>query len=218
LGGSFEPLCFPPDNRRSLSGTVMRRWNETGESGTMGPRARLLLLMLGCACLPALPGKSMAASSRPQSSSTPVPLSVPWSPLAPTTLTSPTTGPAGGRILGIAVDPADSTGNTVYLATTGGVWKSTNAAALSGSVSFAPVTDAVPPVETLDFATVNAGAITVQPGGTGVVLAGTGDPTGVSDAMYGIGLLRSADHGATWSVIREARNPTTGLSQGSFFG
>ncbi|MCU1313733.1 MAG: BNR/Asp-box repeat protein, partial [Acidobacteriaceae bacterium] len=178
--------------------------------------------MLGCACLPALQAKSVAASSRPQSSSNPVPLSVPWLPLAPTTLTTP--GPAGGliltggRILGIAVDPADSTGNTVYLATAGGVWKSTNAAALSGSVLFAPVTDGVPAVGTLDFATVNTGAITVQPGGTGVVLAGTGDPTGMSDSIYGIGLLRSADHGATWSVIREARNPTTGLNQGNFFG
>lgn len=160
----------------------------------------------------------MAASAPPRPSSIPVPLSVPWSPFAPTTFITPKTGPSGGRILGIAVDPADAAGNTVYLATTGGVWKSTNAAALSGSVSFAPVTDSIPAVETLDFATVNTGAITVQPGGTGVVLAGTGDPTGVGDAMYGIGLLRSADHGATWSVIREARNPTTGLNQGSFFG
>jgi Abnormal spindle-like microcephaly-assoc'd, ASPM-SPD-2-Hydin len=185
----------------------------------MRPSARLgLLLILSCACLPAFQGKCAAASSRPQANSTPVLLSVPWSPLAPTTLVTPTTGPSGGRILGIAVDPADATGNTVYLATTGGVWKSTDAAALSGNVSFAPVTDAVPAVGTLDFTTVNAGAITVQPGGTGVVLAGTGDPTGVSDAMYGIGLLRSADNGATWSVIREPRDPTTGLNQGSFFG
>ena len=38
-------------------------------------------------------------------------------------------------------------------------------------------------------------AFTVQPGETGVILAGTGDPNDVLDSYYGAGILRSIDSG-----------------------
>ncbi len=41
----------------------------------------------------------------------------------------------------------------------------------------------------------------MQPGGTGVILAGTGDPNDALDSYYGAGILRSADGGNTWSLI-----------------
>src|ERR1700761_2255680 len=77
-------------------------------------------------------------------------LNVPWAPLAPQSLTTATTGPAGGRVLSVGVDPSDSTGKTVYIGTTGGVFKSTNAAASSG-VAFVPVSDLVPALDVAHF-------------------------------------------------------------------
>jgi hypothetical protein len=65
---------------------------------------------------------------------------------------------------------------------------------------------------------VDVGAVSVQPGHTGVVLAGTGDPTGEPDSLYGTGLLRSADGGNSWTSITGSRDPGTGLEQNSFFG
>src|SRR5207248_831385 len=62
------------------------------------------------------------------------------------------------------------------------------------------------------------GAVSVQPGHTGVVLAGTGDPTGEPDSLYGTGILRSADGGNSWTTITGSRDLGTGLEQSSFFG
>jgi large repetitive protein len=145
-------------------------------------------------------------------------LNVPWAPLAPQSLTTAATGAAGGRVLSVAVDPADASGNTVYIGTTGGVFKATNAAA-SGA-AFVPLTDRVPAVDVAHehINLVNVGAVSVQPGGTHVVLAGTGDPTNEPDSLYGTGILRSADGGNSWTTIMGSRDLTTGLEQNSFFG
>src|SRR5882757_9714856 len=146
-------------------------------------------------------------------------LNVPWAPLAPLSLTTTATGAAGGRVLSVAVDPADSSGNTVYIGTTGGVFKSTNAAASSGA-AFVPVTELVPAVDVAHshINLVAVGAVSVQPGGTNVVLAGTGDPTNQPDSLYGTGILRSVDGGNSWTTIVGSRDLTTGLEQTSFFG
>ena len=58
-----------------------------------------------------------------------------WTPLGPAPLASDATGlgvqdygPVSGRATAVAVDPADGSGNTVYIgAAYGGVWKSSNA-------------------------------------------------------------------------------------------
>ena len=146
-------------------------------------------------------------------------LNVPWTQLAPQSLTTQDTGLASGRVLSVAVDPGDATHNTVYIGTAGGLFKSTNAAALSG-VAFVPVTDLVPALDPADrhVNLVNIGAVTVQPGHTGVVLAGTGDPTNQPDSLYGTGILRSADGGNSWTTITGSRDPVTGMGQNSFFG
>lgn len=160
-----------------------------------------------------------AATPAPAQSSSTAALNVPWTQLAPQSLTTQTTGSAGGRVLSIAVDPADTTHNTLYIGTTGGLFKSTNAAALNG-VSFVPVTDLTPPpiLATAHINLVDVGAVTVQPGNTGVVLAGTGDPTNEPDSLYGTGILRSADGGNTWTTITGTLDPVTRLQQNSFFG
>jgi hypothetical protein len=141
------------------------------------------------------------------SSSFPVPFGPPtpppaWSNPGPTNLASDTTGQQSygavtGRATSVAIDQGDTTGNTVYIGGAfGGVWKSTNATAAPGSVTWTSlidgqVTDAV-------------GAIAVQPGTTGstaVVMVGLGEPNSSADSYYGQGLLRSTNGGGSWTLI-----------------
>jgi hypothetical protein len=103
-----------------------------------------------------------------------------WTALGPVPLASDATGDGfqdyhqvSGRAIAVAIDPADSTGNTIYIGgAQGGVWKSTNAAATTANnVTWTPLTDYQ--------ATLSIGAIVVQPGNSNpsesVVLAGTGE-------------------------------------------
>src|SRR5215475_11088927 len=136
------------------------------------------------------------------------PLSAPWTSIGPSAVQTNSFGLISGRITSIAVDPSDSTGNTVYIGSTGGgVWKSTNAAGQVSSVNFVPLTDTLPVssgCNTPPLASLSIGALTVQPGGTGVILAGTGDPNDSLDSYYGSGILRSSDGGRTWTLIQYA--------------
>jgi large repetitive protein len=130
-----------------------------------------------------------------------------WSPLGPAPLASDAGtgqdyGWVSGRATAVAIDPADATGNTVYVGGAhGGVWRSNNAGPLSvnpASVVWTPV---------LDYeSTLAVGAIAIQPSGNtdttrSVVLVGTGEPNSSADSYYGLGILRSADGGATWTQI-----------------
>ena len=126
-----------------------------------------------------------------------------WQPLGPSAIQTPNFGLVTGRVSSIAIDPADVTGNHVYVGTTGGgVWASQNAAS-SSSIVFTPLTDSTSAFNNLRMASISIGAITVQPGGTGVILAGTGDPNDALDSYYGAGILRSTDGGNTWSAVTE---------------
>jgi hypothetical protein len=107
-----------------------------------------------------------------------------------------------GRVSSLAFDPSDTTGNHLYLGTTGGgVWEAQNAAVSNGAQAvFRPLTDAVGALNGVQDPSISIGALTVQPGGTGVMLAGTGDPNDALDSYYGAGVLRSADGGNSWSL------------------
>src|SRR5579864_2774480 len=102
-----------------------------------------------------------------------------WTPLGPAPLASDATGngtqdyhQVAGRATAIAIDPADPTGNTVYIGgAQSGIWKSTNAAnATAANVVWTATTD--------DAATLSIGAIAMQPGNSNpaksVILAATG--------------------------------------------
>jgi Transmembrane protein 131-like N-terminal len=139
-------------------------------------------------------------------------LNAAWQPMGPSQVGSIAYGSVTGRITSIAIDPGDTTGNTVYLGTTGGgVWKSTNAAGPSASVVFTALTDTLPVFSanagTATMPSLSIGAISVQ---SGVVLAGTGDPNDASDSFYGGGILRSADGGLTWTLIQESQDGVAG--------
>lgn len=133
-------------------------------------------------------GPSLAAGSSTSTGAT-------WQSLGPTAVLTANFGLVTGRVSSIALDPSDSTGNHAYIGTTGGgVWVTSNAAASNPSpISFTPLTDFVSALESADDASISIGAVAVQPGGTGVILAGTGDPNDVLDSYYGMGILRSTD-------------------------
>jgi hypothetical protein len=140
-----------------------------------------------------------------------------WTPLGPAPLASDATGFGSqdyhwvsGRATAVAVDHADLTGNTVYVGGAyGGVWKSTNAGPLSldpANVTWTPVID--------NQATLAVGAIAVQPQLSNpdptqsVILVGTGETNSSGDSYYGLGILRSADAGATWNLITQDSTQT----------
>ncbi len=138
-----------------------------------------------------------------------------WQPLGPTAVATPNFGLVTGRVAALAIDPADTTGNHVYLGTTGGgVWVAQNAGAASpSSIVFTPLTDTLAALSGVSDASISIGALTVQPGGTGVVLAGTGDPNDLLDSYYGGGILRSTDSGTTWTLISKTDDLETGLGR-----
>lgn len=138
-----------------------------------------------------------------QTTSTPA-----WQPLGPAQVMTASYGKVTGRVTAIAIDPADATGNTVYVGTTGGgVWKSTNAAGPASAISFIPLTDTLPVFSSNAgspaIPSLSIGALSVQ---GPLVLAGTGDPNDATDSFYGGGLLRSADGGLTWSLINSSQD------------
>ncbi len=139
-------------------------------------------------------------------------LSAAWQPLGPTRIASLAYGNVTGRVTSIAIDPADTTGNTVYLGTTGGgVWKSTNAAGPASGVTFTALTDTLPVFSANASSSVipslSIGAVSAN---AGVILAGTGDPNDASDSFYGDGILRSANGGLTWTLIQQSFDGAAG--------
>lgn len=150
--------------------------------------------------------KQMNASPVVHAAQTPPSANPQWTSLGPSPMDLNPGGNFGdygfvvGRVTSVAVDQNDSTGNTVYVGGAyGGLWKSTNAAAADPStVSWTPLTDNQP--------TLAIGAIALKPDNSQIVLVGTGEINESLDSYYGLGILRSSDGGATWSLISAADN------------
>ncbi len=126
-----------------------------------------------------------------------------WTALGPAPITNGQTlgnQPVSGRITGIATSPTDA--STYYISSAGGgVWKTTNAGA-----SWIPMTDGQ--------VTLSMGAIAVAPSNANILYAGTGEANNSADSNYGVGILRSTDAGATWSLSQGPSNifATAGLT------
>ncbi|MGA8154503.1 MAG: hypothetical protein WB952_26395 [Terriglobales bacterium] len=131
-----------------------------------------------------------------------------WTSLGPAPLASDASGTGqqdfnwvSGRATAVVVDPADASANTVYVGGAyGGVWKSSNAHTQDpANVTWTPLID--------DQATLAVGAIAVQPQPTNpdatksVILVGTGEANSSADSYYGLGILRSANAGGSWTLI-----------------
>lgn len=132
-----------------------------------------------------------------------------WTALGPVPLASDASGKGtqdygyvAGRATAIAIDPADVSGNTVYIGgAQSGIWKSINAANGDvGGVQWSALTD--------DQATLSIGSIAIQPGNIdpkkSVILAATGEANNLADSYFGLGILRSVDGGSTWTLIGSA--------------
>lgn len=107
-----------------------------------------------------------------------------WAPIGPFSWTNGDTGynPGNGRINAITVDPTNS--NIIYAcAASGGVWKSNDA-----GQTWNTTTDNLIVLGTSDIA--------INPLNTNILYLATGDRDGLD--TYGVGVLKSADAGATW--------------------
>src|SRR5215467_11057474 len=110
-----------------------------------------------------------------------------WTSLGPAPATGGEFSPVSGRVMTIAVDPSDTTGNTVLLGgAMGGIWRSTDAGA-----TWTAVGD--------QNASLAMGSIAFAPSSAATVYAGTGEQSLGFDTYYGAGVLRSTDHGKTWT-------------------
>lgn len=147
---------------------------------------------------------------RPARSMSSIGVGTGWTSLGPSPLPSDASGIGlqdyswiAGRATAVAIDPNDAGGNTVFIGgANGGVWKSVNAGALSpnaSAVTWTSLTDDEPTLA------IGALAVQSQPANPdpskSVVLAGTGETNSSADSYYGLGILRSADGGQTWTLI-----------------
>jgi subtilisin-like proprotein convertase family protein len=131
----------------------------------------------------------------------------PANPLSSNTWTS--VGPASiggtrsGRIGGIAVDPSDPSGNTVYVAgASGGIWKTNNFLTTSAiGPTYIPLTDFGPTFG------INIGGIAVfgrnSDPNQSIIFVATGEG---DTGSKGVGFLRSMDGGATWTLLDSTDN------------
>jgi photosystem II stability/assembly factor-like uncharacterized protein len=137
-------------------------------------------------------GSYAAATPQAGLASTPV-----WNSIGPTPTTGGTFSPVTGRITAIAVDPSDATGNTVLIGgAQGGIWRSTD-----GGSTWTAVGD--------ENASLAMGSIAFAPSSPETVYAGTGEQASIGfDIYYGAGVLKSTDHGQTWTQTCTVRGPS----------
>ena len=130
-----------------------------------------------------------------------------WTAVGPAPISGSGNGPeasAGansGRVGGLALDPSDPSGNTVYVAgASGGVWRSNNFLN-PGGPTYVPLTDFGPTTA------INIGGVAVfgrnNDPNQSIVVAGTGE---ADTGTPGVGFLLSQDGGASWSLLDSTDN------------
>ncbi|MGB7267745.1 MAG: hypothetical protein WBC92_19665, partial [Terracidiphilus sp.] len=218
-----ESQRLPPQVRVPPRVNEARRFLlERGFAPGYGVLPRATALRLGIA-LPGISANSAAAQSQgANNAASSSSASAAWQAVGPVAVQTANFGLVSGRVAALALDPSDATGNRLYVGTTGGgVWMANNAGVQTPStIVFTPLTDDVAALGGAADASISIGALTVQPGGTGVILAGTGDPNDVLDSYYGAGILRSTDGGNTWALTTRTTDEEDGLSavDSSFVG
>jgi hypothetical protein len=148
----------------------------------------------------------VGASRVPRSSIAAAPVSGGWSELGPSTpnvppassqfwdprtLTGPTTLESG-RVTALAVDPACAPGNCrMWVAAAGGgIWRTNDA--LASHVQWVAPSASLP---------TNAFGSLYFDAAHNTLYAGSGEPNGSSDSEAGLGLFKSTDSGASWTLV-----------------
>jgi autotransporter-associated beta strand protein len=110
--------------------------------------------------------------------------------------------PAAGRITSIAVDPTDASGDTIFVATSGGGAFKT----LNGGQTWVPIFD--------NATALDLGFIAIAPSNPHILYIGTGEANNSPDSYAGIGVFKSVDDGHTWTLLSggSGGNPLSGLS------
>src|SRR2546430_10623426 len=127
----------------------------------------------------------------------------PRSTLFPYTTLFRSTNGRSGVVTAIAVDPSDPSGNTVYVGgASGGVWKTTDFLTTSPQgPTYVPLTDFGPTFS------LNIGSLAVfgrnNDPNQSIVFAATGEG---DTGSKGVGVLRSLDGGATWTILDSLTN------------
>jgi photosystem II stability/assembly factor-like uncharacterized protein len=123
--------------------------------------------------------------------------SVLWVPIGPAPLNIDSAaqefqgiGPDSGEVTDIAIDPGGDADRNIYIATNdGGIWSTSD-----GGETWRPTMDQLP--------SLSMGAVAVNPFNPQVVYAGTGNLYDGGEAFTkGVGVYRSPDRGATWSIV-----------------
>jgi trimeric autotransporter adhesin len=107
-------------------------------------------------------------------------------------------GYTAGRIRAVLVDTLnDPTGNTVFTGgVSGGLWKCTNF--LSGTPNWVAVNDF--------FDNLAVSSIAQDPTNPSIMYFATGEATSNADAVFGKGVWKSVDKGATWTLLPATAN------------
>lgn len=129
------------------------------------------------------------SSATPETNAAPPALSASqWVNIGPTsTLDTSGGSKVAGRVTALAIDPTNT--NVIYLGgAQGGVWKSTDA-----GVNWTPLTD--------NRESLAIGSIVLDPQNHNTIYAGTGEENFNADSYYGVGIMKSTDGGANWSVV-----------------
>jgi subtilisin-like proprotein convertase family protein len=126
------------------------------------------------------------------------------------TLTKPIPSNSG-RVTALAVDPSDPSGNTVYIAAaSGGIWKTSDFLTTDATgPSWVPLTD-FGPTGAIDVSSIAVFGRNNDPRQS-ILFATTGDG---DSGTAGVGILRSEDGGATWTLL-DSTNNTDSLSTGA---
>jgi subtilisin-like proprotein convertase family protein len=126
-----------------------------------------------------------------------------WTSVGPAPITGST-----GQVSAIAVDPSDTSGNTVYVAgASGGIWKTTD------FLTTDPDGPTYVPLTNFGLASgINVSSIAVfgrnSDPNQSIVIAGTGSITADEGhtAASGVGFLFSSDGGSTWNLLDSTDN------------
>jgi photosystem II stability/assembly factor-like uncharacterized protein len=98
-------------------------------------------------------------------------------------------GPDSGTVVDIAIDPSGTTDQVMYIAGSGGVWKTTD-----GGKMWTPKTDFIP--------TLSVGAVALDPADPSIIYAGTGNAFNAGSGIFeSVGVYRSIDGGDSWIVL-----------------